>query len=56
MTISNRRNFVLGVATAAATASLSAAAQTPNPVQTFAKLPSLDPVKMATDLSYWSAV
>jgi selenocysteine lyase/cysteine desulfurase len=56
MTISNRRNFVLGVATAAATASLSAAAQTPNPIQTFAKLPNVDPVKMATDKPYWSAV
>ena len=58
MTHANRRNFVLGVATAAA--SLSAGAQSthasPGAVQSATQLPKLNLAQVATDQTYWSAV
>ena len=56
MTITNRRNFVIGLATASAAASSTVNAQNPNPASSSFNLPIAPIGNIASQQNYWNAV
>ena len=56
MSITNRRNFVIGLATASAAASSTVNAQIPNPASSSFNLPIAPIGNIASQQNYWNAV
>ena len=56
LTITNRRNFVIGLATASAAASSTVSAQIPNPASSSFNLPIPPIGNIASEQNYWNSV